>query len=88
MLDPKPMSAPTSPAALSQANAAEVIEQRDPSGAVIARTSLLGGVLAVCVVAYLSAVYLVHDAQRVAEADMVSYFRNRASGRRTFSSWP
>lgn len=43
-------------------------------------TSLLGGVLAICVVAYLAAVYLVWDARRLADADMVEYFRRRAVG--------
>jgi cytochrome d ubiquinol oxidase subunit II len=41
-------------------------------------TSILGGVLAVAVVAYLSAVYLVWDARRLSDDDMVEYFRHRA----------
>jgi cytochrome d ubiquinol oxidase subunit II len=40
-------------------------------------TSILGGVLAVTVCAYLASVYLVHDAQRL-EPDLVEYFRRRA----------
>lgn len=43
-------------------------------------TSILGGVLAVCVVAFLAAVYLVWDAARLADASMVEYFRRRAVG--------
>jgi cytochrome d ubiquinol oxidase subunit II len=43
-------------------------------------TSLLGGVLAICVVAYLAAVYLVWDARRLADDEMVEYFRRRAVG--------
>jgi len=41
-------------------------------------TSILGGVLAVTVCAYLAAVYLVWDAQRFGGPDMVEYFRRRA----------
>ncbi len=40
-------------------------------------TSVLGGVLAVTVCAYLASVYLVHDAQRL-DPGMVEYFRRRA----------
>jgi cytochrome d ubiquinol oxidase subunit II len=43
-------------------------------------TSVLGGVLAVCVVAYLAAVYLIWDAHRLADPAMVEYFRRRALG--------
>jgi cytochrome d ubiquinol oxidase subunit II len=43
-------------------------------------TSVLGGVLAVVVVAYLAAVYLVWDARRLSDAGMVDYFRRRAIG--------
>jgi cytochrome d ubiquinol oxidase subunit II len=43
-------------------------------------TSILGGVLAVCVVAYLAAVYLVWDAHRLGDEPMVEYFRRRAVG--------
>jgi cytochrome d ubiquinol oxidase subunit II len=43
-------------------------------------TSIMGGVLAVCVVAYLAAVYLVWDAHRLGDEPMVEYFRQRALG--------
>jgi cytochrome bd ubiquinol oxidase subunit II len=43
-------------------------------------TSILGGVLAVCVVAYLAAVYLIWDADRLGDEAMVEYFRRRAIG--------
>jgi cytochrome d ubiquinol oxidase subunit II len=43
-------------------------------------TSILGGVLAVTVCAYLASVYLVFDARRLVEPDMVEYFRRRAIG--------
>jgi cytochrome d ubiquinol oxidase subunit II len=43
-------------------------------------TSILGGVLAVCVVAFLAAVYLVYDARRLSDESMVEYFRRRAVG--------
>jgi len=41
-------------------------------------TSILGGVLAVVVCAYLASVYLVWDARRLEEPEMVEYFRRRA----------
>jgi cytochrome bd ubiquinol oxidase subunit II len=41
-------------------------------------TSILGGVLAVCVCAYLAACYMVWDSSRFGEADMTEYFRRRA----------
>jgi cytochrome d ubiquinol oxidase subunit II len=41
-------------------------------------TSILGGVLAVTVCAYLAAVYLFVDARRAGDAAMVEYFRRRA----------
>jgi cytochrome bd ubiquinol oxidase subunit II len=50
----------------------------DPVDSWINPTSILGGVLAVAAVAYLSAVYLVWDARRLGEADMAEYFRRRA----------
>ena len=53
----------------------------DPWHSWINPTSILGGVLAVVVVAYLAAVYLVWDADRLADADMVEYFRRRAAWR-------
>lgn len=50
----------------------------DPWGSWINPTSTLGGVLAVVSVAYLSSVFLVTDASRVADHEMVEYFRRRA----------
>ncbi len=50
----------------------------DPIHSWINPTSLLGGLLAVVVVAYLSAVYLVWDARRSGDDEMVEYFRRRA----------
>jgi cytochrome d ubiquinol oxidase subunit II len=50
----------------------------DPWTSWINPTSVLGGVLAVAVCAYLAAVYLVWDARRLDEPDMVEYFRRRA----------
>ena len=50
----------------------------DPVDSWINPTSILGGVLAICVVAYLAAVYLVWDAQRLGDEPMVEYFRRRA----------
>jgi cytochrome d ubiquinol oxidase subunit II len=52
----------------------------DPWDSWINPTSVLGGVLAIVVVAYLAAVYLVFDARRLADATMVDYFRRRAIG--------
>ncbi len=43
-------------------------------------TSILGGVLAVTVCAYLAAVYMVWDAKRFGDAEMTEYFRRRAIG--------
>ena len=43
-------------------------------------TSILGGVLAVAVVAYLAAVYLVWDSRRLNDPHMAEYFRRRAIG--------
>jgi cytochrome bd ubiquinol oxidase subunit II len=42
-------------------------------------TSILGGVMAVVVCAYLAAVYLTSDARRFDQPDMVDYYRTRAS---------
>ncbi|MCZ4549605.1 cytochrome d ubiquinol oxidase subunit II [Gordonia rubripertincta] len=42
--------------------------------------SILGGVLAVVVAAYLAAVNLICDARRLADDEMVEYFRRRAMG--------
>jgi cytochrome bd ubiquinol oxidase subunit II len=50
----------------------------DPWASWINPTSVLGGVLAVVVVAYLAAVYLVRDAHRQGDAAMGEYFRRRA----------
>jgi cytochrome d ubiquinol oxidase subunit II len=50
----------------------------DPVDSWINPTSILGGLLAVCVCAYLAAVYLVFDAHRLSDDDMVEYFRHRA----------
>src|SRR6187397_2810715 len=47
----------------------------DPWTSWVNPTSVLGGVLAVVVTAYLAAVYLVRDAGRLDEPDMVAYFR-------------
>jgi cytochrome bd ubiquinol oxidase subunit II len=52
----------------------------DPWSSWVNPTSVLGGVLAVVVVAYLAAVYLVWDARRLGDAEMVDYFRRRAIG--------
>jgi cytochrome d ubiquinol oxidase subunit II len=52
----------------------------DPWDSWVNPTSVLGGVLAVCVCSYLAAVYLVWDARRLADAAMVEYFRVRAVG--------
>ena len=43
------------------------------------RPSVLGGVLAVCVAAYLAAFFLVVDARRLSDEAMVTYFRRRAT---------
>jgi cytochrome d ubiquinol oxidase subunit II len=53
-------------------------EAGDPVDSWISPTSILGGVLAVCVAAYLAAVYLVWDAHRLGDDQMVEYFRRRA----------
>jgi cytochrome d ubiquinol oxidase subunit II len=50
----------------------------DPWSSWINPTSILGGVLAVVVCAYLASVYLVWDARRLGEDEMVEYFRRRA----------
>ena len=52
----------------------------DPWSSWINPTSIVGGVLAVTVCAYLSAVYLTWDAKRLDEPDMRTYFRGRAIG--------
>lgn len=50
----------------------------DPWDSWVNPTSILGGILAVVAVAYLSAVYLVWDARRLEDTEMVEYFRRRA----------
>ncbi|MFN8017161.1 MAG: cytochrome d ubiquinol oxidase subunit II [Acidimicrobiales bacterium] len=52
----------------------------DPWGVWLNPTSIMGGVLAVAVVAFLAATFLVWDAARVADDEMVEYFRRRALG--------
>ena len=52
----------------------------DPWDSWVNPTSVLGGVLAVVVVAYLAAVYLVWDARRLGTTAMAEYFRRRAVG--------
>ena len=51
----------------------------DPWDSWVNPTSVLGGVLAVCVTAYLAAFFLVRDADRLADDTMVEYFRRRAA---------
>ncbi len=53
-------------------------EAGDPWGSWINPTSLLGGVLAVVAVSYLASVFLVFDAGRLSNDEMVAYFRRRA----------
>ncbi len=50
----------------------------DPWSSWINPTSILGGVLAVTMAAYLASVYLVWDARRLSDGAMVEYFRRRA----------
>jgi cytochrome d ubiquinol oxidase subunit II len=52
----------------------------DPWSSWVNPTSILGGILAVTVCAYLAAVYLVWDARRLGDAVMAEYFRARALG--------
>src|SRR6478609_11109869 len=52
----------------------------DPWSSWINPTSVLGGVLAVTVCAYLAAVYMVWDAKRLGHPGVVEYFRRRAVG--------
>ena len=52
----------------------------DPVGSWLNPTSILGGVLAVVVVAFLASVYLVREAATLDDAEMVEYFRRRAIG--------
>ena len=53
-------------------------EAGDPWSSWVNPTSILGGVLAVTVGAYLASVYLIWDARRLADDAMVEYFRRRA----------
>ncbi len=55
-------------------------EAGDPWASWLNATSILGGVLAVAVCAYLAAVYLVWDARHIGDEEMVEYFRHRALG--------
>ncbi|HEX7443842.1 MAG TPA: cytochrome d ubiquinol oxidase subunit II [Acidimicrobiales bacterium] len=50
----------------------------DPWDSWVNPTSILGGILAVAAVAFLAAVYLVWDANRLGDEAMVEYFRRRA----------
>jgi cytochrome d ubiquinol oxidase subunit II len=50
----------------------------DPWDSWVNPTSVLGGVMAVVVCAYLAAVFMVWDARRLDEDDMVEYYRRRA----------
>jgi cytochrome d ubiquinol oxidase subunit II len=52
----------------------------DPWHSWVNPTSVLGGVMAVVMVAFLASTYLVWDARRLSDAAMVTYFRNRAIG--------
>src|SRR6185295_16471620 len=52
----------------------------DPWSSWINATSIVGGVLAGAVCAYLSAVYLVWDARRLDDPELAEYFRHRAVG--------
>ena len=53
-------------------------EAGDPWTSWVNPTSVVGGVLAVTVGAYLAAVYLIWDARRLADDPLVEYFRRRA----------
>jgi cytochrome d ubiquinol oxidase subunit II len=52
----------------------------DPWTSWVNPTSVVGGILAVTVCAYLSAVYLTWDAKRLHDDEMQAYFRKRAIG--------
>jgi cytochrome bd ubiquinol oxidase subunit II len=54
-------------------------EAGDPWHSWVNPTSVVGGVLAVCVGAYLAAFFLVRDARRLSDDAMVGYFRRRAA---------
>ncbi len=53
-------------------------EAGEPVSSWINPTSILGGVLAVTMCAYLAAVYLVWDSRRLHDEEMAEYFRRRA----------
>ena len=53
-------------------------EAGDPWNSWVNPTSILGGTLAVIVAAYLASVYLIWDARRLSDEEMVAYFRRRA----------
>jgi cytochrome bd ubiquinol oxidase subunit II len=53
-------------------------EAGDPWSSWVNPTSIVGGVLAVTVGAYLASVYLIWDARRLADEALVEYFRRRA----------
>jgi cytochrome d ubiquinol oxidase subunit II len=55
-------------------------EAGDPWSSWINPTSIIGGLLAIAVCAYLSAVYLARDAVRLDDAELAGYFRLRAIG--------
>ena len=55
-------------------------EAGDPVDSWVNPTSVLGGVLAVSAVAFLSAVYLVWDTRRAGDVELADYFRRRAIG--------
>jgi len=52
----------------------------DPWGSWVNPTSIIAGLLAVCLTAYLAAFFLVCDARRLSDDTMVAYFRRRATG--------
>jgi cytochrome d ubiquinol oxidase subunit II len=52
----------------------------DPWTAWTGPASIVGGLLAVAVCAYLAAIFLAHDAGRLGDDDLVGYFRHRAVG--------
>ena len=54
-------------------------EAGDPWSSWVNPTSIIGGVLAVTVCAYLASVYLVWDARRLSDDALVEYFRRRAT---------
>src|SRR4051795_8796542 len=52
----------------------------DPWSSWVNPTSILGGVLAVCLTAYVASFFLVWEARRLSDDSMVAYFRRRATG--------